>query len=226
MVDCLLWRTLSVSDVDALCSADEAAACKSLLRKLLVAREEPERELPLDEERSEVLLDFYFYNLAFARGASFTAEKISVFLAVMREVLLEDVNCRWRTMAESFAHLKQLLLRHAVARPPKSAAILARKDVAAVLDFVSDSYYRHFRLYRYAFAPRIQLTLLQRQPCDIDSLPVPARLMEALPAELSEERRIELAVARKLAARKAAMEAEAEAEEAALLARIAELEGK
>lgn len=48
---------------------------------------------------------------------------------------------------QSFENFKQLLLRHAVYRPPHSCAVLNLEDVKAVNLYALDTLYRHYDMY-------------------------------------------------------------------------------
>jgi hypothetical protein len=50
--------------------------------------------------------------------------------------------------------MQTILLTHAVQRPPHSIGIFSRREANLITQFVLDTYYRHFKLYRYAFTMR------------------------------------------------------------------------
>ena len=60
---------------------------------------------------------------------------------------------------ESFNNFKELLLRHAVYRPPHSMAILTFEEVKKINLYVMDTFYRHFDMYKYSMTSKEELNL-------------------------------------------------------------------
>ncbi|POM81723.1 Hypothetical protein PHPALM_273 [Phytophthora palmivora] len=63
----------------------------------------------------------------------------------------------------SFAFFQALLLTHSVNRSPKSVGIFSREEVAAIVDYITNSYYRHFQLYKCIYTPYYHVHLVQRE---------------------------------------------------------------
>ena len=59
----------------------------------------------------------------------------------------------------SFDMFKELLLRHAIQRPPHSLAIFNLADVKTIDEFVLDTFYRHYDMYKYALTVKDMLHL-------------------------------------------------------------------
>ena len=72
----------------------------------------------LSAEQREILLDMHLYNLAFCKECGFSAEKTSVFFAVVKRVLELDFATNDESIATSFARFKTMVLQHAVQRSP------------------------------------------------------------------------------------------------------------
>jgi hypothetical protein len=60
---------------------------------------------------------------------------------------------------DSFSNFKQLLLRHAVYRPPHSCAILTLEEVKQINLYALDTLYRHYDMYRFAMTPKEELEM-------------------------------------------------------------------
>ena len=54
----------------------------------------------------------------------------------------------------SFQYCKDLLLAHSVQRPPYSIGLFTLPEMKALLSWMLDTYYRHYKLYMYAFTDR------------------------------------------------------------------------
>ena len=61
----------------------------------------------------------------------------------------------------SFEMFKELLLRHAIKRPPYSLAIFSLSDIKKIDLFALDTFYRHFDMYTYALTVKDMLHLTQ-----------------------------------------------------------------
>jgi hypothetical protein len=91
------------------------------------------------------------------------------------------------TSKQAFAHFKKVLLEHSIQRPPYSVGVFSLKDVQLVVDYVTDSYFRHFKLYRYAFTKK-QVLAFSTMPSFVETALVPAPLCEGVPIiEAAEE---------------------------------------
>ena len=71
---------------------------------------------------------------------------------------------------KSFENFKEILLRHAIHRPPHCLAIFNLDDVKAIDLFALDTFYRHYDMYKYALTVQDQLQLntvemfIQKEP--------------------------------------------------------------
>ena len=83
------------------------------------------------------------------------------------------------TSKQAFARFKNTLLEHSIQRPPYSVGVFSLKDVNLVVDFVTDSYFRHFKLFRYAFTPK-QVLAFQTMPSFVETAMMPPPLSEGV----------------------------------------------
>lgn len=90
------------------------------------------------EPKEAVLLEFFLNNLRFAFECKFTAEKTSAFFSVMRATH-EEVVRGLLQLDQSLPYFKELLLLHAVQRPPYSIGVFSAKDVSLIVDFVNST---------------------------------------------------------------------------------------
>jgi hypothetical protein len=52
-----------------------------------------------------------------------------------------------------------MVLCHAVKRPPFSIDLFTADDVRKITEYVINTYFRHYKLYKYTFTPRVTLDL-------------------------------------------------------------------
>ncbi|CAM9700861.1 unnamed protein product [Ascophyllum nodosum] len=84
------------------------------------------------------------------------------------------------SLRASFDRFQELILRHAVERLPWTTGILSSKDIGAIVDYVSTSYYRHFHLYKHIFTTRVSVVIEQHHPHGVEEPFVVAPLRGAL----------------------------------------------
>jgi len=165
---------------------------------------------PGEELRFGILVDYYFYAVAFARGAQFSPQKTSVLLSVLRRLLEHDMESSLTSPADSFRLLKKLMLLHSCERPPWSSGIYTLDDVAKITDYVVENYYRHLKLYKYVFTAEDRMDIRQVGVCGVEDPPALPPLSQAVPEEAwLEQKESERQAAAEEAAAKAAAAAEA-----------------
>lgn len=142
-----LWADLKPEHIAALDAAVDEAGTRQVLAQTLQLVPE---DNPL---RHSVLLEFYVNNVRFARESGFSIEKLSAFFSIMKRNHDEMVEA-FLPMEKSWEYFKALLLAHSVQRPPHSVGIFSLKEVQLITDFALNTYYRHFKLFRYAFTMR------------------------------------------------------------------------
>ncbi|XP_072273120.1 cilia- and flagella-associated protein 119 [Pyxicephalus adspersus] len=60
---------------------------------------------------------------------------------------------------ETYQFFKELLLCHAIHRPPFSIALFTQQQILHISDYVMNTYFRHFKLYKFVFTPQVCLDL-------------------------------------------------------------------
>jgi len=101
----------------------------------------------------EILTKFYFGNLRFAVENKFSTEKTSTLFSVLKLAHFISME-RCLGADQSIQELQTLLVKHSVERPPHSIGIFSAEDIRKIMDFVADTYYRHYKLYRFIFTKR------------------------------------------------------------------------
>ena len=135
----------------------------------------------LNSNQVQVLLDLFFHCLRFAKGQNMTSEKISTLVSILYHTHIDSIDAK-ATMQQSYAIMQSYLISHSVHRPPYSAAVFAVDDVKHINDYLMDSYYRHYKLYHYAFTKRNLATIKTSiVGCVTDVPPNVAPLSKAVP---------------------------------------------
>ena len=211
-MDSVAWRDVSEDDVAALAATVDVDDIKGRLLALLCKGGDGEAASHLwNEEQLAIAADLFFFQYAFAKGAAFSALKTSTcvpaaaapqrlrrprsrpspprYLSIIKDVF--DADCTRNepkeSMEASFERCRAALFMHSVEQSPHSVGIFAKDDFAAILTQVMDSYFRHYRLYKFAFARKLQVTFTQKQPFDVEAPRVPRPLAQALPQAIDAE---------------------------------------
>eukprot|EP00966_Prymnesium_polylepis_P055365 1280449-Prymnesium_polylepis.1 len=143
----LLWSELSPESLSRLeASADEPATLQALAD--LLSTEDMD-----DPLKRAVMLELHLNSLYFARKQGFSSEKTSALFSTIKRNHDEMAEA-FLPPHKSWDYFKTILLTHAVQRPPHSFGIFSRREANLITQFVLDTYYRHFKLYRYAFTMR------------------------------------------------------------------------
>jgi hypothetical protein len=56
--------------------------------------------------------------------------------------------------------LKDILNRHKSHRPPYSIFIFTEKEVSKIINFMLNSFFRHYAMYEYSFKPKVEIVLM------------------------------------------------------------------
>ncbi|XP_073490805.1 cilia- and flagella-associated protein 119 isoform X2 [Aquarana catesbeiana] len=148
-----LWRDLTLSDMETLERVESAEDVRRALSHLLSPEEK------VCEPRASALLDLYYFTVRFCRDSGFTREQTSCLFSIMKEIHGTCVETSLGNVDECFQYFKELLLCHAVHRPPFSIEVFTQQQLPHISDYVLNTYFRHFKLYKYIFTPQVCLDL-------------------------------------------------------------------
>lgn len=148
-----LWADLTVNDMDLLEQAVTAHQLRETLSDVLGLRQH------MDEERTQVELDLYFYTVQFAREHNFNKEQTSVLFTIVKQTHEVCTETPLGNLEQCFSYFRELVLCHAVRRPPFSIDLFNAEEVKLIIDYVVNTYFRHYKLYKYVFTPTVRLDL-------------------------------------------------------------------
>ncbi|XP_033108501.1 coiled-coil domain-containing protein 189-like [Anneissia japonica] len=109
--------------------------------------------------RSGILLDLFYYAIQFALDNQFTKEQISAFFSIVKKTHDVCTETPFDNLELCYDYFKELILCHAVKRPPWSINIFSPEQVRLVTDYVLGTYFKHYKLYKYVFTPLVRLDL-------------------------------------------------------------------
>lgn len=148
-----VWADLTVDDIDRINESLNADHIKMVLADVF----------HLDDHKTNmktgIIMDLYYYTLQFARENNFTKEQTSAFFSIVKKTHEVCIETPFGNVDQTFNYFKELVLCHAVNRPPHSIELFTPDQVRLVTEYTVNSYFRHFKMYKYAFTPLVRLDL-------------------------------------------------------------------
>ncbi|XP_004856246.1 coiled-coil domain-containing protein 189 isoform X3 [Heterocephalus glaber] len=127
--------------------------CLWVLAKLL------EIDWPEQSLRDAVTLDLFSHALIFCHQQSFSLEQTSAACALLQDLHQACVATPLGNVEECYRYFTTALFSHGVRRPPFSIDLFKKEQLLALADYVVNTYFRHFKLYKYVFTPQVRLDL-------------------------------------------------------------------
>ncbi|GFR43137.1 hypothetical protein Agub_g4154 [Astrephomene gubernaculifera] len=167
--------------------------------------------------KTAIHLDLYIHTIQLGQEVTSADDKLSGLFSIVKMVHQRSIQ-ETLTMERSFLLFKELLLAHSVQRPPYSIGLFTFQEMQRIMDWMLDSYYRHYKLYQYCYTNRVTMSASYTHPSDMveQAAPLPP-LQQALTQQqhqailTQEERRKAQGVAATAVAAAAAAEEERQA---------------
>ncbi|XP_054849201.1 cilia- and flagella-associated protein 119 isoform X2 [Eublepharis macularius] len=166
-----MWKYLDVHSMDLIEKAQTTDELKRLLAELFNLQD---FEL---NPRSAILLDLYFYSIQFSREQGFNQEQTSAFFSIVKDTHEACVETPLPNVEECYSYFTELVFCHSIRRPPFSIDLFSQDQLVLITDYVINTYFRHFKLYKYAFTPQVRLDI------SFSYIGMPEPREEAEPAE-------------------------------------------
>lgn len=152
------WEDLSYTDASSLLesTATKETICEALDKKLAAILSEGNYS---NNKRPAILLDLFYYAVLFARKNSFNHEQLSSLFTILKLIHLHCISTPYDNMEEGFQLLEDLLARHSVHRPPYSVCLFKLHQAKLVSEYILQTYFKHYKMYKFAFTKRVLLDL-------------------------------------------------------------------
>ncbi|XP_027698040.1 coiled-coil domain-containing protein 189 [Vombatus ursinus] len=112
--------------------------------------------------REAVILDMFCHTLIFCRQQHFSQEQTSAACALLQDLHKACIATPLGNVEECFQFFTNLLFCHGVRRPPFSVDLFGEEQLLSLSDYIINTYFRHFKLYKYVFTPQVRLDLSLR----------------------------------------------------------------
>ncbi|KAL3900476.1 MAG: hypothetical protein SGCHY_001316 [Lobulomycetales sp.] len=149
----LLWKDFSLTDLDNFYACSSQEDSYEFLGSHVMKIEPP------FSAKQNIVLDMYYHALAFAKSLVLSPEQTSVLFSLIKETHEHAVSSPFITFEKDFLHFKNLLLAHAINRPPYSIRIFSLSQVKSICDWATQGYFRHYLMYKFAFTRKVGLNL-------------------------------------------------------------------
>uniref|UniRef100_A0A6I8PKW8 Coiled-coil domain containing 189 n=1 Tax=Ornithorhynchus anatinus TaxID=9258 RepID=A0A6I8PKW8_ORNAN len=148
------WRKyLDFHAMDLLERADTAEELREVLAGQL-GMQSQERSM-----KEAVFLDMLCHALLFCRQQGFSREQTSAACALLQDTHKACIATPLGNVEECYSLFTHLLFCHGVRRPPFSIDLFEKEQLLSLADYVLNTYFRHFKLYKYVFTPQVRLDL-------------------------------------------------------------------
>ncbi|XP_030255200.1 cilia- and flagella-associated protein 119 [Sparus aurata] len=147
----MLWTDVGYHDMEEIDKMQSIPDLESVLCSVF--------GVDLPEPKRGVLLELYVQAVLFCRERNFKKEQTSALLSIIKSIHEANVETPLNNIEQSFKYCKELLLCHSVRRPPFSINLFSSEEVTGILNYIFNSYVRHYKLYKYIFTPQVKLDL-------------------------------------------------------------------
>lgn len=152
MAQAALWREIDKEQMTTLFRKMELGEGRAILAGIL--------KLQADRThlKDAIQLDLAYYTVAFCRESSFSPDKTSAVFGITRSVHTEAMKNFW-PLERTCKFFKEQLMLYSIQRPPYSIGLFTLQDVNRITEYVTDTYFRHYNMYKYAFTKRTVMDL-------------------------------------------------------------------
>ncbi|XP_047693912.1 cilia- and flagella-associated protein 119 isoform X5 [Prionailurus viverrinus] len=148
-----MWKYLDIHSMHRLEKTTNTEEMREVLAELL-GLGSPEQSL-----RDAIILDLFSHALIFCRQQGFSLEQTSTACALLQDLHKACVATPLGNVEECYRYFTSVLFCHGVRRPPFSINLFREEQLLALADYVVNTYFRHFKLYKYVFTPQVRLDL-------------------------------------------------------------------
>ena len=148
----LIWNDIAVENLSEINSKWESVVeVKDFLASLF------NLENYKENKPETVLVDLYYYSLQFSKQSNFSLEQTSALFSIIKSIHEAAIETPFNNLPQCYKYMKDLILCHSVKRPPFGIELFGPEEAKLVSEYIVNSYFRHFKLYKFVFTPKLQL---------------------------------------------------------------------
>lgn len=148
-----IWEDLNTGQLDRIDTCTTSEDVKGILAEMFNLQDYRE------DLKMGIIIDLFYYTLQFAKENSFSQEQTSAFFSIVKRVHMANIDTPFGNIEAVYTYFKELLFCHSVNRPPYSIYIFSVIQVKLIISYVINTYFRHLKLYKYAYTPKIRMDI-------------------------------------------------------------------
>lgn len=153
-VELCTWIDFSLTDIEellAVSSDREGLSCE--LRQKLGLKS-------VDNAKQDLIeLDLYIYAFLFGIKQEFSSAQLSTLLGIVKRLHAKCISTVFDNQGDSLQFFQQMMVQHSVRRPPFSLCVFSPNEVKKINEYILSTYFKHYKLYKYAFTRKVRLNL-------------------------------------------------------------------
>lgn len=107
--------------------------------------------------QEKILLDLHYYAIKFAIENNFSKVQLSSFVSIIRSLHIMNQETPFDNYEQILEYFHKSIICHSVNRPPFCVDIFNGQTVPIVVNYITDTYLRHYKMYKYAFTPIVSI---------------------------------------------------------------------
>ncbi|XP_065054299.1 cilia- and flagella-associated protein 119-like isoform X2 [Rhopilema esculentum] len=163
-----VWADFTLKDIDELSWLHEPDKIKGKISEVLGIN------VIESSIKKDILVDLFYFAYKFGRERCFNEEQQSAFLSIIKRTHEKAMDSPFGNVDAAYEYFKELLVRHCMKRPPFCVQLYSMAEAKSITDYVLNTYFKHYKLYKYAFTPKVRLNLtfeyngLPEEPAEIE----------------------------------------------------------
>ncbi|XP_065198388.1 cilia- and flagella-associated protein 119-like isoform X2 [Sycon ciliatum] len=145
--------------------------CQSRSEKLRLI--ETWLELKKHGKRTPLMTELYYNALQWSDKQDLDVAQTSTFFSILSAIHNTCIKTDADNLPEMVSQFQELMALHSVQRPPVAIGLFTHQQAVKINNYMNDTYFRHHKLYKYAFTPQYMLDLRlhyndEPRPADTD----------------------------------------------------------
>lgn len=120
-----------------------------------------------------ILQELHYHNFAFTQRSGFSAEKASTVISIFKTVHTKAIAQEKLPAAAAHKIFVALIDRHSQQLPPYRVGVFSREEAAAIKSYAERSFFKHYKMYAFAYVTRQELIVRSAFERVAPSQPVP-----------------------------------------------------
>ncbi|XP_011409536.1 PREDICTED: coiled-coil domain-containing protein 189-like [Amphimedon queenslandica] len=111
------------------------------------------------EMRIKITTDLFYNLILFCRKNKFSPEQLTALFTILKTLHLLCISTPYNNIEECHQLMKDFIIKHSVFRPPYSICLFSLHQVKLTTEYLLETYFKHYKMYKYAFTKRVLLDL-------------------------------------------------------------------